>query len=114
MTEVKSTNLKSERKSSSSSTSPYSLPYMIYRYKEELRKPDDKPFMRLSKVKVLLTDNMITNTIRNIGQYDVMEIMNLNEQLQFKKRLQTKMHKIRKLEKMGVKDIDPNNISDEM
>lgn len=110
MSLISSKSLKRER---STSSSYYSLPYTIFMYKEELRKRDTH-FIKLSKVKIYLTDNLISNTIRNINKYDVEEVMNINQQMLFKKRLHTKMHKIRKLEKLGVKDIDPNYISDEM
>ncbi|XP_061392934.1 uncharacterized protein LOC133328381 [Musca vetustissima] len=97
---------------SSMSSSNYSIPYTIFIYRQELRKGRDE-FMRLSKVKLHLTDNLIVNTIQNITKYDVAEVININEQMQYKKRLFSKMYKIRKLEKMGLKHIDPNQISDE-
>lgn len=98
---------------SNSSSSFLSIPYTIFMYKEELRKRDT-PFIKLSKVKIYLTDNLISNTIRNISQYDVAEVMNINEQMMFKKRLCKKIHKIKKLEKLGIKDIDPSRISDDI
>ncbi|XP_075150300.1 uncharacterized protein LOC142224411 [Haematobia irritans] len=91
----------------------FSIPYTIFIYKEELRKGTAE-FMRLSKVKLHLTDTLITKTIKNISQYDVAEVININEQMIFKKRLFSKMHKIRKLQKMGLKHIDPNQISDDV
>ncbi|XP_005191334.2 uncharacterized protein LOC101888853 [Musca domestica] len=97
---------------SSMSSSNYSIPYTIFIYRQELRKGRDE-FMRLSKVKLHLTDNLIVNTIQNITKYDVAEVININEQMQYKKRLFSKMYKIRKLEKMGLKHIDPNQISDD-
>ncbi|KAI8125849.1 hypothetical protein FF38_07977 [Lucilia cuprina] len=110
---MSSTNAKSLKRERTASINYYSIPYTIFMYKEELRKKDHE-FMRMSKVKLYLTDNLISNTIRNIGQYDITEVMNINQQMMFKKRLHTKMHKIRKLEKLGVKNIDPNYISDEL
>lgn len=108
-----STTSSSSASSQSGTSSSYSLPYTIFMYKEELRKGTSE-FMRLSKVKLHLTDNLISNTIRNITKYDVSEVININEQMMFKKRLYSKMHKIRKLEKMGIKHIDPNQISEEL
>lgn len=98
---------------SNSSSSFLSIPYTIFMYKEELRKRDNH-FIKLSKVKIYLTDNLISNTIRNISQYDVAEVMNINQQMMFKKRLCKKIYKISKLEKLGVKDIDPSRISDDI
>lgn len=103
----------SKRENSSPLISSFSVPYTIFMYKEELRKRNNH-FMKLSKVKIYLTDTLITNTIRNIKKYDVIEVLNINQQMLFKKRLYSKMHKIRKLEKLGVKDIDPNRLSDDL
>ncbi|XP_013100936.2 uncharacterized protein LOC106082759 [Stomoxys calcitrans] len=97
----------------SSTVHHHSIPYTIFMYKEELRKGTAE-FMRLSKVKLHLTDTLITKTIQNISQYDVAEVITIDQQMVFKKRLFSKMHKIRKLEKMGLKHIDPNQISEDL
>nr|AAL48838.1 RE26062p [Drosophila melanogaster] len=57
-----------------------SLHYTLFAYREELRRRD-APFMKMSTIKLHLTDNLILQTIKNIRQYDTIEIMNLNQEI---------------------------------
>ncbi|XP_022229019.1 uncharacterized protein LOC111078571 [Drosophila obscura] len=87
-----------------------SLHYTLYAYREELRRRD-VPFMKMSTIKLHLTDNLILQTIKNIRQFDTMEIMNLNREITFKRRLTKQMRKVRKLEKLGL-NIDPRKLTE--
>lgn len=88
-----------------------SLHYTLFAYREELRRRD-APFMKMSTIKLHLTDNLILQTIKNIRQYDTIEIMNLNQEINFKRRLTKQMRKVRKLEKLGL-HIDPRKINED-
>ncbi|KAH8413282.1 hypothetical protein KR009_009607 [Drosophila setifemur] len=85
-----------------------SLHYTLFAYREELRRRNT-PFMKMSTIKLHLTDNLILQTIKNIRQYDTIEIMNLNREITFKRRLTKQMHKVRKLEKLGL-NVDPRKL----
>ncbi|EDW11327.1 uncharacterized protein LOC6575881 [Drosophila mojavensis] len=87
-----------------------SLPYTLFAYREELRRRD-APFMKMSTIKLHLTDNLILQTIKNIRQLDTIEIMNLNREIVFKRKLTKQMHKVRKLEKLGL-SVDPRQLKD--
>ncbi|XP_030383841.1 uncharacterized protein LOC115631269 [Scaptodrosophila lebanonensis] len=87
-----------------------SLHYTLYAYREELRRRD-APFMKMSTIKLHLTDNLILQTIKNIRQYDTIEIMNLNREIVFKRKLYRQMRKVRKLEKLGL-NIDPRKLNE--
>ncbi|ALC37961.1 halo [Drosophila busckii] len=87
-----------------------SLHYTLFAYREELRRRD-APFMKMSSIKLHLTDNLILQTIKNIRQLDTMEIMNLNREIVFKRKLTKQMGKVRKLEKLGL-NVDPRKLNE--
>lgn len=86
-----------------------SLPYTLFAYREELRRRD-APFLKMSTIKLHLTDNLILHTIKNIRQLDTIEIMNLNREIHFKRKLTKQMRKVRKLEKLGI-NADPRQLN---
>ncbi|KAH8419275.1 hypothetical protein KR222_003582 [Zaprionus bogoriensis] len=86
-----------------------SLPYTLFAYREELRRRD-APFMKMSTIKLHLTDNLILHTIKNIRKLDTIEIMNLNREIVFKRKLTKQMRKVRKLEQLGV-NVDPRQMN---
>lgn len=86
-----------------------SLPYTLFAYREELRRRD-APFLKMSTIKLHLTDNLILHTIKNIRQLDTIEIMNLNREIHFKRKLTKQMRKVRKLEKLGI-NADPRQMN---
>lgn len=93
--------------------SSHTVGYTLYLYREELRRPEVR-YTRLSKTKLTLTDELITKYIRNMKQCNKDDLQAISREIQFKKTLKTQLHRMRKLENLGMKNVSPSIESTEL
>ena len=65
--------------------------YSLFVYREELRKRKSS-FLRLSRTKLLLTNGLISKTVKNINDCSADDLEALNREIIFKKQLMRQMH----------------------
>lgn len=73
----------------------YNIPYMLFVYREELRKSQGR-LLKLSKSKLNLTQEMVSYSVDHITEYDVEELININRQISFTRKLKVHMDHMRK------------------
>lgn len=83
--------------------------YTLFLYREELRRSQTR-FMRLNRTKISLTDKLISKSVRNLEKCSTEDLQAINRELMFKKKLKYQMQRIRHLEKLGMKNVNPNNL----
>lgn len=90
-----------------------SVSYTLFLYREELSRRNTR-YMRLSKTKICLTDGLISKTIRNIPQCSVEDLKACSREMQFKNKLKQQIHRLKRLQELGVKNASPNLISTDL
>lgn len=81
--------------------------YTLFLYREELRRSKVR-YSRLNRTKLTLTDELITKGVKNLKQCSMDDLQAITRELLFKKKLNNQLRRIRKLEKMGLKNPNPN------
>ena len=89
------------------------LEYKIFLYRKEL-KNSKSDFMTSSEIKLDLTSSLIQHNINNISKCSVDDLMNINEQLNYRKRLCFLRYKYKKMEQMDLNNINLKCIWDEI
>ncbi|XP_037817869.1 uncharacterized protein LOC119607834 [Lucilia sericata] len=87
-----------------------SVSYTLFLYREELQRSQCR-YKTLNRTKLSLTDKLITISVRNLKQCSMDDLRAINRELVFKKKLQNQMKRIKKLEKLGMKNPNPNKAS---
>ena len=86
-----------------------SVSYTLFLYREELRRSQCS-FKRLNRTKISLTDKLIKKSVRNLEKCSMEDLHAINREILFKKKLKYQMQRSRQLEKLGMRNIDPNQI----
>ncbi|XP_037929612.1 uncharacterized protein LOC119679457 [Teleopsis dalmanni] len=89
------------------------LSYQLFLYREELRKRNSQ-YLRLSKKKFEITDELITQKVSNLNECTPEDIKTINQELEFKRKLKLEIYRTRKLMNLGMKNVGPNTPSTEL
>nr|XP_014092724.1 uncharacterized protein LOC106619232 [Bactrocera oleae] len=76
----------------------YTLPYQLFLYNEELRRPSPRIVRRI-KSKVELTEKLINENMKNLDNYEGADLMVINRQVDFKEELTAKIELIKECHK---------------
>ncbi|XP_075164693.1 uncharacterized protein LOC142237208 [Haematobia irritans] len=90
-----------------------SIIYTLFLYREELKRRSVS-FKRLSRTKISLTDKLITKSVRNLEECTTDDLRAINRELLFKKKLKHQVKRIQHLEKLGIRNANPNLQSTEL
>ncbi|XP_061386734.1 uncharacterized protein LOC133321668 [Musca vetustissima] len=90
------------------SSSKPSVTYTLFLYREELQRREAR-HLRLNKTKFVLTDELISKSVRNLHECSRSDLRAISRELMFKKKLQRNIRRIHKLEKLGIKNADPQS-----
>ncbi|XP_059221430.1 uncharacterized protein LOC131996027 [Stomoxys calcitrans] len=90
-----STSLDVQGSSSTSASTNSSIPYMLFVYREELRKSQAR-LLKLSKTKLNLTQEMVSYSVDHITEYNVDELITINRQISFTRKLKTHMDQMKR------------------
>ncbi|XP_013115157.1 uncharacterized protein LOC106092778 [Stomoxys calcitrans] len=90
-----------------------SISYTLFLYREELKRRQVS-FKRLSRTKISLTDKLITKSVRNLEKCTTEDLRAINQELLFKKKLKHQIKRIYNLEKLGIRNANPNLESTEL
>ncbi|XP_061400292.1 uncharacterized protein LOC133336014 [Musca vetustissima] len=90
-----------------------SISYTLFLYREELKRTKAS-FKRLNRTKISLTDKLISKSVRNLEKCSTEDLRVINRELLFKKKLKYQMQRIRQLEKLGMRNVNPNTPSTEL
>lgn len=105
-TQAKSSSVTTPRPSSSTTTNSQ-IPYMLFIYREELRKSQGR-LLKLSKTKLNLTQEMVSYSVDRITEYDVEELININRQISFTRKLKLHMdHMKKQMQSMRISQQSP-------
>ncbi|XP_029406421.1 uncharacterized protein LOC115066223 [Bactrocera dorsalis] len=74
------------------------LPYQLFLYNEELRRPNPRVVRRI-KSKVELTEKLINENMKNLDNYGGADLMAINRQVDFKEELTEKIEMIKECHK---------------
>ncbi|XP_037817902.1 uncharacterized protein LOC119607864 [Lucilia sericata] len=91
------------------SKSKTTISYTLFLYREELRRTQSR-FTRLNRTKISLTDKLISKSVRNLEKCSIEDLHAINRELLFKKKLKYQIQRSKQLEKLGVKNANPNEI----
>ncbi|XP_037817871.1 uncharacterized protein LOC119607835 [Lucilia sericata] len=80
--------------------------YTLFLYREELRRSQCR-YKTLNRTKLSLTDKLITKSVRNLKKCSMSDLQVINRELVFKNKLKQQLKRIRQLEKMGMKNVNP-------
>ncbi|XP_023305691.1 uncharacterized protein LOC111687481 [Lucilia cuprina] len=83
--------------------------YTLFLYRKELHRSQCR-YKTLNRTKLSLTDKLITNSVRNIRKCSMSDLQAINREMAFKKILKQQIKRIRQLEKMGMKNVNPNKL----
>ncbi|XP_030372377.1 uncharacterized protein LOC115622550 [Scaptodrosophila lebanonensis] len=87
--------------------------YHLYLYREELSRRNVE-YMRLSKAKYFITEKLLAKTVRNLKSCSVDELKAVNHQIVFRHKLKRQIHRLRKLQSLGIKNANPHMESTEL
>lgn len=90
-----------------------SVTYTLFLYRLELRRAK-MHYKRLNRTKLTLTDGLITKSFRNLKNCSSDDLQAITREINFKRKLKSQLLRIRKLEKLGMKNINPNAQSTEL
>ncbi|XP_073841190.1 uncharacterized protein [Musca autumnalis] len=90
------------------SSSKASVTYTLFLYREELQRREVR-HLNLNKTKFLLTDELISNGVRNLKDCSKSDLRAISRELMFKKKLQRNIRRIHKLQKLGIQNADPKS-----
>ncbi|XP_046808244.1 uncharacterized protein LOC124420162 [Lucilia cuprina] len=91
------------------SKSKSTVSYTLFLYREELRRNQTR-YIRLNRTKISLTDKLISTSVRNLEKCSMEDLHAINREILFKKKLKYQVQRIRNLEKLGVKNVNPNQL----
>ncbi|KAM7357143.1 uncharacterized protein ACRADG_002635 [Cochliomyia hominivorax] len=91
------------------SKSKSTVSYTLFLYREELRRSQSCS-MRLNRTKISLTDKLISKSVRNLEKCSMEDLRAINREILFKKKLKYQIKRVKQLEKMGMKNINPNQL----
>ncbi|KAH8379114.1 hypothetical protein KR009_003131 [Drosophila setifemur] len=80
--------------------------YHLYLYRQQLSQKKVE-YMRLSKAKYVITDTLLTKTVRNLKGCSVEELKTVNKQIVFRHKLKNQILRLRKLRSLGMKNPNP-------
>ncbi|XP_065361819.1 uncharacterized protein LOC135955396 [Calliphora vicina] len=83
--------------------------YILFLYREELRRTESR-FIRLTKTKISLTDKLISKSVRKLEKCSIEDLKAINSEIEFKKQLKNDIKRSRELEKLGLKNVNPNKL----
>ncbi|KAI8125845.1 hypothetical protein FF38_07976 [Lucilia cuprina] len=94
-------NNKSQSNLEQATNSPSNIiPYMLFVYREELRRLNKNAHsMKLSKSKLHLTQELVSYSVDRITEYDMQELMNINRQISFTRKLKSRMDHMKQMQK---------------
>ncbi|KAH8410706.1 hypothetical protein KR222_011232 [Zaprionus bogoriensis] len=93
--------------------SPPSVGYHLYLYREQLSRRKVE-YMRLSKAKYFITETLLARTVRNLKGCSIDDLKTVNNQIVFKHKLRHQIHRLRKLQKLGIRNASPHMESTEL
>lgn len=74
------------------------IPYMLFVYREQLRRLNKHAF-KLSKSKLHLTQELVSYSVDRITEYDMEELMNINREISFTRKLKSRMDHMKQMHK---------------
>lgn len=87
-----------------------SISYMLFLYREELRRFNAR-FLKLSTMKIDITQELISKTVQNIAQCSVEDLEYLSREMVFKRKLRNQVQRMKKLQMLGIRNPDPKTLS---
>ncbi|KAM7355815.1 uncharacterized protein ACRADG_001763 [Cochliomyia hominivorax] len=91
------------------SKSKSTVSYTLFLYREELRRSQTR-FVSLSRTKISLTDKLISKSVRNLEKCSMEDLRAINREILFKKKLKYQMQRVKQLEKLGMKNVNPDKL----
>lgn len=92
---------------------PPSVGYHLYLYREQLSRRKVE-YIRLSKAKYFITETLLAETVRNLKGCSVDDLRTVNNQIVFKHKLRHQIHRLRKLQSLGIRNANPHMESTEL
>lgn len=93
--------------------SPPSVGYHLYLYREQLSRRKVE-YIRLSKAKYFITETLLAKTVRNLKGCSIDDLKTVNNQIVFKHKLRHQIHRLRKLQSLGIRNANPHMESTEL
>ncbi|XP_068149033.1 uncharacterized protein [Drosophila tropicalis] len=90
-----------------------SVGYHLYLLREQLSRRNVE-YMRLSKAKYFITETLLAKTVSNLKGCNIDELKTVNNQIVFKHKLKRQIHRLRKLQSLGIKNANPHMESTEL
>lgn len=90
-----------------------SVGYQVFLYREQLARRKVE-YIRLSKAKYFITETLLAKTVRNLQRCSIDELKTVNNQLQFKNKLRHEIHRLRRLQSLGIRNASPHMESTEL
>ncbi|KAH8302742.1 hypothetical protein KR044_010367 [Drosophila immigrans] len=90
-----------------------SVGYHLYLYREQLARRKVE-YIRLSKAKYFITETLLAKTVRNLKGCSLDELKTVNNQIMFKHKLRHQIHRLRKLQSLGIRNANPQMESTEL
>lgn len=75
------------------------IPYMLFVYRDQLRRLN-KHALKLSKSKLHLTQELVSYSVDRITEYDMEELININREISYTRKLKSHMDHMRQMQKM--------------
>lgn len=95
------------------SEQPPSVGYHLYLYREQLARRKVE-YMRLSKAKYFITETLLAKNWRNLKGCSADDLKTVNNQIVFKHKLRHQIHRLRKLQNLGIRNANPHMESTEL
>ena len=85
-----------------------SVGYTLFLYRQEVSRTK-KNYKRLNQTKISLTDDLTSKGVKNLKECSMEDLQAITRELKYKQKLKRNLHHIRKMEKNGVKNANPDN-----
>ncbi|KAM7356771.1 uncharacterized protein ACRADG_002405 [Cochliomyia hominivorax] len=98
---------------STSSANKPTVSYTVFMYREELKRRQAR-YLPLNKTKIVLTNKLISKSVRNFKHCTADDLKAITREMFFKKKLKKQIVKIQKLQNLGIDNANPNAESTEL